>query len=208
MANRATGDAYFMVSPIQGYEHSNLEVKPEVYHECSLQSLDCSVSSKHIKLKLNCFISPRNSISGETVILCGTNCGIFKLEVFPRAPIKILSGTRHIILSEYTDTTKQIVILFVEGFSVFVATLDATKVNPIGPLIVKNPCLVYKSVVADALLLSPASGSDNFEKTKMNDTHDIKGNRSPPKLFLSPSKAYVCLFWSFEMRYEILHVQT
>jgi len=204
MANRATGDAYFMVSPIKGYEHRNSEVKPEVYHECSLQSLDCSVSSKHIKLKLNCFISPRNSVSGETVILCGTNCGIFKLEVFPRAPIKILSGTRHIILSEYTDTTKQIVILFVEGFSVFVATLDATKVNPIGPLIVRNPCLVYKSVVADALLLSPASGSDNYEKTKMNDT----GIRSPPKLFLSPSKAYVCLFWSFEMRYEILHVQT
>jgi len=58
--------------------------------------------------------------------------------------------------------------------------------------------------VADALLLSPASGSDNYEKTKMNDT----GIRSPPKLFLSPSKAYVCLFWSFEMRYEILHVQT
>lgn len=207
MANKVTGDAYLMVSSIQDNGNNNSEVKPEVHHECSLQSLDCSVSSKQIKLKLNCWISPRNSVSGETVILCGTNCGIFKLEVFPRAPVKIRSGTRHIILSEYSDTTKQVVILFVEGLSVFIASLDASQVNPIGPLIVRNPCLVYKSVVADALLLS-SSGSDNYETTKSNDAHDIKGIRSPPKLFLSPSKAYVCLFWSFEMRYEILHVQT
>lgn len=206
MANKSTGDAFFMVSSVQE-NNNNSEVKPEIHHECTLQSLDYvnatadtfskQQQSANSKLKLSCWIVPHSS---ETVI-CGTNAGILKLEVVPQ--MKIRSGTRHVILSEYSDSTKQVVVLFVEGLSVFIATLDASQLNPIGPLIVKNPCLVYKSVV-----VAEDSRSADFNETTTIDHNNNNSIRLPPKLFLSPSKSFVCLFWSFEMRYEILHVKS
>ena len=76
--------------------------------------------------------------------------------------------------------------LVVEGDSVFRTSLHISGLNPVGPLVMRNPTIVYRTVA------SPNS-------------HRI---RCPPQLLLSPSKRYICFFWSSERRYEILHIPT
>ena len=89
-------------------------------------------------------------------------------------------------------------VFLIEGSSLFAATLlvdsnnnSRHKKNPVGPLKEENAVLVYKSPVLSSS--SPKSHSNN-------------SIRLPPRLLLSPSQEFLCLFWHDESRYEILHV--
>ena len=92
-----------------------------------------------------------------------------------------IKGPRHIPINKTGDE-----FLVIEGDSVFRTSIYVPEVNPTGPLAMENPTIVYKTSI-----------SPNSLKI-----------RCPPQLLVSPSKCYVCLFWSYEQRYEILHIPT
>ena len=88
-------------------------------------------------------------------------------------------------------------IILVNESSVYTSSINFTpnemKPNPIGIIqLNKDPILVYKSPVA-------TNKSREFHQRPI---------RLPPKLIPSPSGKFLCLFWSAESRYEILHVDS
>jgi len=96
--------------------------------------------------------------------------------------LQSLEGARHAALDEDSSTVR---ILHMEGSSLFVTTPHSSKPNPVGPLNLQNPALIYKSP-------DLASGESVI--------------RLPPRLLISPSREFLSLFWHAESRYEILHI--
>ena len=77
-----------------------------------------------------------------------------------------------------------------EGSSLFATTPDSSALNPVGPLTLRNPFLIYKT-------------PDLFSDFSNGSPNPI---RLPPRLLVSPSRNYLCLFWHGESMYEILHI--
>lgn len=79
----------------------------------------------------------------------------------------------------------------------FVATLSPSRQTPprVGPIAIINPALVHKSI-------PPGSSVDAASDA----THGKL--RLPPKMLLSPSGSFVCLFWVSDFQYEILHIKS
>jgi len=69
-------------------------------------------------------------------------------------------------------------------------SLDVLTANPVGLMEARNPTTVYESPPAMHL-------PDEYRKRPF---------RLAPIFSVSPSGLYVCLFWPFEFRYEILHI--
>ena len=106
--------------------------------------------------------------------------------LFTHLQSKFLCGSRHVSL---TDDSASSGIMFVEGSSLFVTTLDSSSYDSNDTLNLQNPVLVYKS---------PELLSYSLE--------DHNQIRLSPRLLMSPSREFLCMFWHSESRYEILHV--
>jgi len=96
------------------------------------------------------------------------------------------------------------------------ATTSITNaLNPAGLL---EPVLVYKSIPPSQTLSSSSGGNNSNTASSLHSYNSYNNGcsitippkevRLPPKLLLSPSKKYVCLFWTLERRYEILHIRS
>lgn len=164
------------------------------------------------------------------LVVLGTNIGLLVLSVEDDTLPKVLSGSRHVSLKGEDASFGG--ILFTEGNSVFAAKLTqgqnkkkkGNKTNKL-PILSKddeqdeeeyqnqtmaitNPVLVYKSPNIPIIMSPSFVGSNNNinNKNESNIQHNVSIIRLPPRLFVSPSRDYICLFWHAESRYEILHI--
>ena len=126
------------------------------------------------------------SLWDSGVLLLGSNLGVVMVD-FERE--YVVPGARHNHFGAGLGSLGKSV-LFVKHSSVVYGSVDAFRANPVGRMEIKNTYDVYESPAATHLPLE-------IQKRSF---------RLPPSFLPSPSGLYLCLFWSEEMRYEVLHV--
>ena len=124
-------------------------------------------------------------LGGRPIITVATNVGLAVLDL--DVPI---TGARHMHLGAGLGSMGKS-ILSSSHSEIIYGSLDVLKANnPTGRMEAKNQVSVYESPPASHL---PAE-------------YQNRPFRLAPSFFPSPSGLYVCLYWPFEFRYEILHV--
>jgi hypothetical protein len=126
--------------------------------------------------------------TGQSDMIVATSLGLLVLDL----PALVMSqGTHHCHFGAGLGSLGKS-ILTVRQSTIEYAMVDALTANPIGWLEPKNPTLVYDSPVPTHLPIE-------YQKRPF---------RCPPSFISSPSGTYVCLLWSAEFRYEIVHIPT
>lgn len=126
------------------------------------------------------------SLWDSGVLLLGSNLGVVMVDFEKEY---VVPGARHNHFGAGLGSLGKSV-LFVKHSSVVYGSVDAFRANPVGSMEIKNTYDVYESPAATHLPLE-------IQKRSF---------RLPPSFLPSPSGLYLCLFWSEEMRYEVLHV--
>jgi hypothetical protein len=101
-------------------------------------------------------------------------------------------GTHHYHFGAGLGSLGKSVLQAAQQGNIEYATVDPLTGNPIGYIEPKNPIIVYESPL-------PYHMPIELQKRPF---------RNPPSFLSSPSRIYVCLLWTSEFRYEILHVPT
>ena len=184
--------------------HETQFQKAETHYQCSLSYLRNLVSNKKVLGNLN--TTPASKIRllalavsrfHPNLVLMKTNAGVAVVNI--EESNTLVAGSRHVpvigsgIASGHGFSNSGTGMILVENNSVFTSVLDSTSSNnehtTVGPVLFKDPVLVYKS-------LNP--NGNPLESNHLR--------RLPPRLLYSPSGNFLCLFWYAERRYEILHV--
>ncbi len=193
--------------------------KAAVYHTFTLKSLQKSARGDALFI-LKLMEDGKVKVTSVTVsksrpdwVILMTNVGIMLLNLVTDEEI-LLTGSPHVMFPAGRGISNGLVS--VEDSSVFVSLISdpgsvtsfginasgghttpsippsLQKMSSIGKVWLKNKTLVYKSP-------KPLHKSLDFQSRPV---------RSPPRLLLSPSGKFLCLFWHYENRYEILHMDS
>lgn len=126
--------------------------------------------------------------SGCSEVSIATNMGLFVLEL---PTLLCRQGTHHCHFGAGIGSLGKS-ILMVNRSLIEYATVDALTGNPVGILEAKNTITVYESPSA----------------THMPSEFYKRPFRTIPTFLTSPSGLFVCLLWTAEFRYEIIHIPT
>jgi hypothetical protein len=182
-----------IATPILGISVTNLLCTAipgiEEQYDIQQQFLGVTESSTGTSLvRAHAMASQALPSTGQSDMMIATNLGLFIVDL----PALVMSqGTHHCHFGAGLGSLGKS-ILMVRQSTVEYAMVDALTANPIGWLEPKNPTPVYDSPV-------PLHLPVEFQRRPF---------RSPPSFISSPSGTYVCLLWSAEFRYEILHIPT
>ena len=179
-----------------------------VYRSFSLQALQKSARGDALSV-ISLILDGKARITSIAVsksrpdwVILITNVGILVLNLVVDEEM-LLTGSHHVMFPVGRGNANGLVS--VDGSSVYVslvsdqanANLNATQAalqrggsGCLGKVWLKNKVLVYES---------------HQHGSKLDRFHS-KSVRLPPRLLLSPSGKFLCLFWYYENRYEILHM--